>query len=150
MAGIACRRRDGLDGVEVAAQCGVGFGASVALAQVMDDVRGLRRLLVVVLDELFFGEVVHAFTLSGARPRRSFWTARKTACLAALGAMRSVAAISSVVQASMWRRTNAVRSVAVSSCMARAWSASISRLRRRRSGLAAVSATWTGCWVASA
>jgi len=51
VAGRSCRRRDGLDGVEVAADFGVGFGASVALAQVVDDARGLWGLLVVVLDE---------------------------------------------------------------------------------------------------
>ena len=48
---------------------------------------GVWGFLVVVLDELFFVEMVHAFTLSGARQRRSFCTARKTACLAALGAI---------------------------------------------------------------
>ena len=93
--GHACRHRDGSDGVEIAAQLGVGFGALLAPAQVAGDAPGVRRFLVIVLDQLFFGEMVHAFTFKGASSRRSFCTARKTACFAALGAMRSVAAISS-------------------------------------------------------
>src|SRR5580704_17191155 len=124
--GIAHGHSRRLDGCEILAERGVGFGAGVALAQVLLDDCGIRGFSVVVIDEFFFGEVLHAIVLSGARPRRSFWTALNTACLAALGAMWSAAAISSVERSSMWRRTKAVRSVAVRRCMARAWRASIS------------------------
>ena len=63
--------RDGLDGGEVVAECGVGFGAFAALVQVTIDARGLRGFSVVVLDELFFGQMVHAITLMSVRLRLS-------------------------------------------------------------------------------
>ena len=69
--GVARGWGDGFDGGEVVAEYGVAFSTFAALVQVTVDARGLRGFTVVVLDELFFSQMVHAITLMRMRLRLS-------------------------------------------------------------------------------
>src|SRR5437764_354738 len=90
-----------------------------ARAEVLLDVGGGIAVVVVVQDELFFGQVLHGFVLTrGSSDSRSLRTARKMVCFAALTWMPSVLPISSTGMPSKWRSTNAVRSLPDSRCMA--------------------------------
>src|SRR5580704_10193965 len=104
--------------VEISPQIRVAFGASGARFQVALAVGRGGGLVVVVLDEFCFIQVLHGSIHKGANWRLSFCTARNTACFAELGAMFNAAAISSVQRSSICRRTNAVRSVGVSTLIA--------------------------------
>src|SRR3984957_5945206 len=82
---------------QVAAQPAVGLRAFRARQQM------LFRSAVVILgisvrDQFLFTQMLHIFTLKIANRRRSFCTARNTACFAALGSIPSAVAICSLVQ----------------------------------------------------
>src|SRR5204863_10161357 len=102
-------RQDAAQRFELRAALGAG-------GEVLLDLRGGVAVVVVMQDELFFGQVLHGFVLDccftrGSSDSRSFRTARKMVCFAAFTWMPSVLPISSTGIPSKWRRTNAVRSL---------------------------------------
>src|SRR5687768_8546962 len=67
-------------------------------------------LIVVMQDQFVVGEVVHWLTPCAASARRSFRTARKMCCLAALFPMPTVSEISAIDRPSKCRSANVTRS----------------------------------------
>jgi len=71
----------------------------------------LGTLAVEMENQFLFAQVVHVVGVSReASSRRSFWTARKMHCLAALSRRFSAREISLIERFSRWRRTKAARS----------------------------------------
>src|SRR5207247_10696640 len=92
-------------------------------------------IVVVIKDQLVICEMSHQNVLSGCNCCRNFCTAWCTLFFAAPSRTFSTRAISSTEWPSKWRRTNAVRSPAVSCFIAERTRTWISELNRLRSGL---------------
>src|SRR4029434_242507 len=91
-------------------------------------------LIVVMQDQFVVGEVVHRLTPCAASARRSFRTARKICCLAALFPMPTASAISAIGRPSKCRSANVTRSSGLIHSIAPATSRRQSALAARRSG----------------
>src|SRR4029079_775846 len=91
-------------------------------------------LIVVMQDQLVVGEVIHWLTPCAASARRSFRTARKMCCLAALFPMPTVSEISAIDRPSKCRSANVTRSSGLIPSIAAATSLRQSALAARRSG----------------
>src|SRR5580658_4358713 len=97
ISGVALRYRRGVHHVEHALQTGILGAAGFAGVQMRAHPGRAVAFAVVIQDELFFGQVIHDAELTkGSSARRSFWTARKMLCLAALGCTPRVRPMSSM------------------------------------------------------
>src|ERR1039458_8177533 len=95
--GVALRHGRRIHDIEHALQTGVLRAAGFAGVQMRADRRRAVAFAVVIQNELFFGQVIHDAELTkGSSARRSFWTARKMLCLAALGCTPRVRPMSSM------------------------------------------------------